>query len=86
MASTRISETLWDAGYDTCLVDNMHLGGNRQFAGFDERPYGDLQDRHRQLGLDAIGERPVIDIARVPGLAALTLRTPTATPRTAFAS
>jgi choline-sulfatase len=30
------------AGYTTCLVGKMHLGGNRQFCGFDFRPYGDL--------------------------------------------
>lgn len=31
-----------DVGYETCLLGKMHLGGNRQFAGFDHRPYGDL--------------------------------------------
>lgn len=31
-----------DAGYNTALIGKMHLGGNRQFAGFDHRPYGDL--------------------------------------------
>jgi choline-sulfatase len=31
-----------DAGYDTCLVGKMHLGGDRQFVGFEDRPYGDL--------------------------------------------
>jgi choline-sulfatase len=31
-----------NAGYDTCLVGKMHLGGDRQFVGFDDRPYGDL--------------------------------------------
>ena len=31
-----------DAGYETCLVGKMHLGGTRQFVGFDHRPYGDL--------------------------------------------
>jgi choline-sulfatase len=35
-------ETLSNAGYETCLTGKMHLGGNRQFAGFDQRPYGDL--------------------------------------------
>jgi choline-sulfatase len=34
--------TFSEAGYDTCLVGKMHLGGDRQFAGFDHRPYGDL--------------------------------------------
>jgi choline-sulfatase len=37
-----IPERLGSSGYDTCLVGKMHLGGNRQFVGFDERPYGDL--------------------------------------------
>lgn len=37
-----IPETLGDAGYETCLVGKMHLGGNRQFCGFNNRPYGDL--------------------------------------------
>lgn len=31
-----------DAGYETCLVGKMHLGGTRQFVGFNHRPYGDL--------------------------------------------
>jgi len=30
------------AGYSSCLVGKMHLSGDRQFAGFDHRPYGDL--------------------------------------------
>jgi choline-sulfatase len=33
------------AGYATCLVGKMHLGGNRQFVGFQHRPYGDLTGR-----------------------------------------
>lgn len=33
------------AGYNTALIGKMHLGGNRQFAGFDQRPYGDLTGR-----------------------------------------
>ncbi len=33
---------LRDAGYTTCLVGKMHLGGTQQFAGFQYRPYGDL--------------------------------------------
>lgn len=37
-----IPETLGKVGYETCLVGKMHLGGNRQFGGFDHRPYGDL--------------------------------------------
>ena len=31
-----------DAGYTTCLVGKMHLGGTNQMAGFAHRPYGDL--------------------------------------------
>jgi choline-sulfatase len=31
-----------DAGYETGLIGKMHLGGDRQFVGFDKRPYGDL--------------------------------------------
>jgi choline-sulfatase len=31
-----------DAGYETCLVGKMHFNGDRQFNGFDHRPYGDL--------------------------------------------
>ncbi len=30
------------AGYETALVGTMHLGGDRQFVGFDDRPYGDF--------------------------------------------
>lgn len=34
--------TLREAGYATSLVGKMHLGGDRQFVGFEDRPYGDL--------------------------------------------
>lgn len=37
-----IASELGEAGYSTCLVGKMHLGGTNQFAGFQERPYGDL--------------------------------------------
>lgn len=37
-----IPSTLRDAGYTTCLVGKMHLGGTQQFIGFQYRPYGDL--------------------------------------------
>lgn len=33
---------LGDAGYATCTVGKMHLGGSRQFGGFEHRPYGDF--------------------------------------------
>jgi choline-sulfatase len=33
---------LGDDGYATCTVGKMHLGGSRQFAGFQHRPYGDF--------------------------------------------
>lgn len=33
---------LRDSSYATCLLGKMHLGGRRQFAGFEHRPYGDL--------------------------------------------
>ncbi len=39
---TTLPESFSAAGYATGLVGKMHLGGDRQFAGFDERPYGDL--------------------------------------------
>jgi len=37
-----LARTFAEAGYQTCLVGKMHLGGNQQFAGFRHRPYGDL--------------------------------------------
>jgi choline-sulfatase len=37
-----LPQVLAEAGYETCLVGKMHLGGSRQFAGFRHRPYGDL--------------------------------------------
>jgi choline-sulfatase len=37
--------TLRDAGYATCLMGKMHLGGSQQFVGFQERPYGDVTGR-----------------------------------------
>ena len=39
---TTLPQVLVGAGYETCLVGKMHLGGNRQFVGFQHRPYGDL--------------------------------------------
>lgn len=40
-----LPQTLAAAGYATCLVGKMHLGGDRQFVGFQHRPYGDLSGR-----------------------------------------
>ncbi|MFB6218025.1 MAG: sulfatase-like hydrolase/transferase, partial [Halobacteriaceae archaeon] len=37
-----VAQTFSEAGYETCLVGKMHMGGDRQFLGFDHRPYGDL--------------------------------------------
>jgi len=39
---TTLPEVFRDEGYETCLVGKMHLGGDRQFVGFEHRPYGDL--------------------------------------------
>jgi len=54
---------LGDAGYDTCLVGKMHLGGNRQFVGFDDRPYGDLTGGtgHQWEPLERAGGRNMRD-------------------------
>jgi choline-sulfatase len=41
-ADDTLPGTLADAGYRTCLVGKMHFNGDRQFNGFQERPYGDL--------------------------------------------
>ncbi|MFQ6039879.1 MAG: sulfatase-like hydrolase/transferase [Candidatus Poribacteria bacterium] len=45
---------LANAGYETCLVGKMHLGGALQFAGFQHRPYGDLTGRcgHQREPID----------------------------------
>jgi len=37
-----LPQTFAQAGYETSLVGKMHLGGSRQFCGFQHRPYGDL--------------------------------------------
>jgi choline-sulfatase len=39
---TTLPESFSAAGYRTALVGTMHLDGDRQFLGFDERPYGDF--------------------------------------------
>lgn len=47
------------AGYETCLVGKMHLGGSVQYVGFRHRPYGDLTGKagHQWEPLDADGDR-----------------------------
>jgi len=54
---------LSDAGYETCLVGKMHLGGSRQYVGFDHRPYGDLTGAtgHQWEPLDREGGRSIGD-------------------------
>ena len=42
------------AGYETCLTGKMHFGGDRQFCGFQHRPYGDL------TGLAGHQDEPVL--------------------------
>lgn len=37
-----LPRTFTEGGYETCLVGKMHFNGNRQFNGFQHRPYGDL--------------------------------------------
>ncbi|WP_436934687.1 sulfatase-like hydrolase/transferase [Halovenus marina] len=58
-----------DAGYETCLVGKMHLAGDRQFVGFDHRPYGDLTggNTHQMDGpnLDAgLGHGSTYDVGQ----------------------
>ena len=36
------ADALGEAGYATCTVGKLHLGGARQWAGFQDRPYGDF--------------------------------------------
>lgn len=48
--NTTLPAALAAAGYATCLVGKMHLGGDRQFVGFQHRPYGDLSGRTGHQG------------------------------------
>ncbi|WP_276256565.1 sulfatase-like hydrolase/transferase [Halomontanus rarus] len=63
---TTLPEAFGEAGYATCLVGKMHLGGDRQFAGFDDRPYGDL------LGMNGHQYEPVSPERRVHGTTGIT--------------
>jgi choline-sulfatase len=67
---TTIPEAFGDDGYRTGLVGKMHLGGNRQFVGFDDRPYGDLIEgtSHQWEPLDRVGGRGMRDRTRDAGL------------------
>jgi choline-sulfatase len=60
---TTLADAFGQAGYDTCLVGKMHLGGDRQFVGFDDRPYGDLTGGtgHQWEPLACAGERSTGD-------------------------
>ena len=40
-----IASALGSGGYRTALIGKMHLGGASQYAGFQDRPYGDLTGR-----------------------------------------
>ena len=37
-----LPEVFADDGWETCLVGKAHFGGDRQFNGYQHRPYGDL--------------------------------------------
>lgn len=67
---TTLPETLAALGYATCLVGKMHLGGNRQFVGFDDRPYGDLTGAtgHQWEPLARAGGKDVRDRTRDAGV------------------
>jgi len=61
-------------GYDTALVGKMHLGGSRQFVGFDDRPYGDLtggtghqwEPTHRTGGLSMLDRIRDAGVTEIP--------------------
>jgi choline-sulfatase len=54
--------TFSENGYETCLVGKMHLGGERQFCGFDHRPYGDL------AGIGGHQPEPIDPYSRANGI------------------
>lgn len=60
------ADALGAAGYATCTVGKMHLGGSRQTAGFGDRPYGDFGGpcAHQFDPLDLYSEklRPGMDM------------------------
>jgi choline-sulfatase len=60
---TTLPAAFSEAGYDTSLVGKMHLGGSRQFVGFDDRPYGDLtgDTGHQWEPLERAGGRSTGD-------------------------
>lgn len=55
--------TFEEAGYETGLVGEMHFGGNRQFNGFNHRPYGDLTGRtgHQPDPISQVRLREVVE-------------------------
>lgn len=62
-----LAGTLSDAGYETCLQGKMHLGGDRQFAGFDHRPYGDLTGQTGHQDDPPDGEAAATKRSRITG-------------------
>jgi choline-sulfatase len=57
------------AGYETCLVGKMHLGGRLQMSGFQHRPYGDL------TGCCGHQWEPIHDIGSARGMRTRTTHT-----------
>jgi choline-sulfatase len=53
-----------EAGYETCLIGKMHLGGDRQFCGFQHRPYGDLTGKAGHQADPLSSERRHLDNMR----------------------
>lgn len=59
-----------EAGYATCLVGKMHLGGDRQYVGFQHRPYGDLTGHtgHQWEPVHRRGGREMLDRVHDAGI------------------